>query len=751
MASNDLSSLQEEGNTNSEEDPDNQTDEGPGNDTTDPEGLDNDTTDLEGLDNETILKESKKVSIFCRNCLSPYYGVKGQCGSIILKCTKCYHRDVITEDELQDTSLEHSESIAKGGNMILNRFSKILLENNELQKIDLEEQSVVNDELRELTEALPHITGIMKQTFIEMHRITDEHRKVHNADMLRMLRQAGQGEDLENVPTHGSNETNDLVILPELYKIPEDEMEKYRMFGRRGVQEADKYILNVGITMKQLGSIPLFQGRLLGYCKLARCSKYGPNSSNTQIIKSQDKVENNSPENKRNVDQDQSYNTAVDNNLTAAHSSSEQSTIAPTVVDTPLVDNNLTAEHSSSEQSTIAPTVVDKPSVDNNLTAEHSSSEQSTIAPTVVDKPSVDNNLTAAHSSNEQSTIAPTVVDKPFGTPIQDKMELSDESNLLADTEPPILPTDTEPPILPTDNISAGTESPIIPTDTEPPILPTDNISAGTESPIIPTDTEPPILPTDNISSDTEQPILPTYGLSQACSAPEMDELTSKIEEVTNLQNLSDRIQQIHKRKREKFIQQFEEYDNTKGDESDDETVDNINSHLQDEEREDSSDENDTTELEYLSELFNFSEFLQSTKEQKQLAEFIPKDIVLLKETNHFTYVEVREAFNEITTSMINRAAAAKIQRLRNTQSAIKRAARSMAEQVDQVQNEMIKELQMAYRAKQLKAEKQKKQLEEHQETLQHYRHLIAHYERTGDIARLFEVLQLIRDYNKQN
>jgi hypothetical protein len=230
-----------------------------------------------------------------------------------------------------------------------------------------------------------------------------------------------------------------------------------------------------------------------------------------------------------------------------------------------------------------------------------------------------------------------------------------------------------------------------------------------------------------------------------------MDELTSKIEEVTNLQNLSDRIQQIHKRKREKFIQQFEEYDNTKGDESDDETVDNINSHLQDEEREDSSDENDTTELEYLSELFNFSEFLQSTKEQKQLAEFIPKDIVLLKETNHFTYVEVREAFNEITTSMINRAAAAKIQRLRNTQSAIKRAARSMAEQVDQVQNEMIKELQMAYRAKQLKAEKQKKQLEEHQETLQHYRHLIAHYERTGDIARLFEVLQLIRDYNKQN
>jgi hypothetical protein len=702
MASNDLSSLQEEGNTNSEEDPDNQTDEGPGNDTTDPEGLDNDTTDLEGLDNETILKESKKVSIFCRNCLSPYYGVKGQCGSIILKCTKCYHRDVITEDELQDTSLEHSESIAKGGNMILNRFSKILLENNELQKIDLEEQSVVNDELRELTEALPHITGIMKQTFIEMHRITDEHRKVHNADMLRMLRQAGQGEDLENVPTHGSNETNDLVILPELYKIPEDEMEKYRMFGRRGVQEADKYILNVGITMKQLGSIPLFQGRLLGYCKLARCSKYGPNSSNTQIIKSQDKVENNSPENKRNVDQDQSYNTAVDNNLTAAHSSSEQSTIAPTVVDTPLVDTNLTAEHSSSEQSTIAPTVVDKPSVDNNLTA--------------------------AHSSNEQSTIAPTVVDKPFGTPIQDKMELSDESNLLADTEPPILPTDTEPPILPTDNISAGTESPIIPTDTEP-----------------------PILPTDNISSDTEQPILPTYGLSQACSAPEMDELTSKIEEVTNLQNLSDRIQQIHKRKREKFIQQFEEYDNTKGDESDDETVDNINSHLQDEEREDSSDENDTTELEYLSELFNFSEFLQSTKEQKQLAEFIPKDIVLLKETNHFTYVEVREAFNEITTSMINRAAAAKIQRLRNTQSAIKRAARSMAEQVDQVQNEMIKELQMAYRAKQLKAEKQKKQLEEHQETLQHYRHLIAHYERTGDIARLFEVLQLIRDYNKQN
>jgi hypothetical protein len=166
----------------------------------------------------------------------------------------------------------------------------------------------------QLVHGVHHLPRIApRDQFFAVHyfQITDEHRKVHNADMLRMLRQAGQGEDLENVPTHGSNETNDLVILPELYKIPEDEMEKYRMFGRRGVQEADKYILNVGITMKQLGSIPLFQGRLLGYCKLARCSKYGPNSSNTQIIKSQDKVENNSPENKRNVDQDQSYKKNV--------------------------------------------------------------------------------------------------------------------------------------------------------------------------------------------------------------------------------------------------------------------------------------------------------------------------------------------------------------------------------------------------------------------------------------------------------
>lgn len=670
MASNDSSSLHEAGNTKSEEDPDNQTDEGPGNDTTDPEGLDNKTTDLEGLDNETILTESKKVSIFCRNCLSPYCGVKGQGGSIILKCKKCYHRDVITEDDLQDTSLEHSESIAKGGNIILNRFSKILLENNELQKIDLEDQSVVNDELRELTQALPHITGIMKQTFIEMHRITDEHRKVHNADMLRMLRQAGQGENMEKVPTHGSNETNDLVILPELYKIPEDEMEKYRMFGRRGIQEADKYILNVGITMKQLGSMPLFQSRLLGYCKLARCSKYGANISNTQIIKSQHTVEKNSLENKTNVDelQDQLYDTAVNNNLTVEYSSSKQ------------------------------------------------------------------------------STIAPKVVDQHIGTPNRDKMELSDESNLLSDTKPHIFPIDTEPHIIPTQNLSSDKEPLVIPTDTELLILPT-----YTEPPIIPTCTETPILATENVSSDTEPPILARDGLSQACSAPEIDELTSKIEGVTNLQDLSDKIQQIHKTKREKFKQQFEENDNTKSDESDDETVDNINSHLQDEEQEGSSDDCDTTELEYLSELLNFSEFLQSTKEQKQLAEFIPKDIVLLKATNQFTYLEVRGAFNEITTSMINRAAAAKIQRLRNTQSAIKRAARSMTEQVDQVQNEMIRELQMAYRAKQLKAEKQKKQLEEQQETLEYYRHLIAHYERTGDIARLFEVLQLIRDYNKEN
>ncbi|CAG2186621.1 unnamed protein product [Mytilus edulis] len=404
-----------------------------------------------------------------------------QAGSIILKCEKCDHRDVVTEDDLQDTEPEHSESLAKGGNIILNRFSKVLLEKNDLKNIDIDGSCCMDDEFQVITEALPYITGSMKQTFSEMHRITDEHRQVHNAGMIRMLTEQGRCEEYEtedgskamkfSVPIHGSEEEGDLVILPEFYKLPEEAKTNFRMAGRLGMQKVDTFILNIGLKRSQLQVMPLFQERLLKIKVLPVKQKIrAPEAENTEI-------------------------------------------------DSPL---------------------------------------------------------------------------------------------------------------------------------------------------------------------------------------PEDGGCKPKVNYV-NGESLDD-----------------------------DESCDGTNGSI-------------------LPELQEFSIILNSTEEQKELAKLIPTDVVVFEESLQFSHIEANEAFNEVTSSMITRATLAKEQRMRNTMSMIKRAARSMSEKVDKVQNDMIKELQIAYKSKKIKANKQKERLEETQNTLEHYRDMIAHYQQTGEMDKLMEILDILRDYNNMN
>lgn len=559
--------------------------------------------DISELDEETVLAESKKVSIFCRNCLSPYQGERGQAGSIILKCEKCDHRDVVTEDDLQDTEPEHSESLAKGGNIILNRFSKVLLEKNDLKNIDIDGSCCMDDEFQVITEALPYITGSMKQTFSEMHRITDEHRQVHNAGMIRMLTEQGRCEEYEtedgskamkfSVPIHGSEEEGDLVILPEFYKLPEEAKTNFRMAGRLGMQKVDTFILDIGLKRSQLQVMPLFQERLLKYCKFSKKSKCDSNA--------QDELK--MPNNDSEV-----ASKFIDSNVSSDISCSK------------VVKNlNLSTGNGTITQQEINVKHFE----------EESSSSNCDILPQSIKEPSND---TSNPNLQKETGIIETVESPPEYHPNSELKETEDQSSACVK----------------------------------------ENKSPEAEN------------------TDIDSPL------------PEDGGCKPKVNYV-NGESLDD-----------------------------DESCDGTNGSI-------------------LPELQEFSIILNSTEEQKELAKLIPTDVVVFEESLQFSHIEANEAFNEVTSSMITRATLAKEQRMRNTMSMIKRAARSMSEKVDKVQNDMIKELQIAYKSKKIKANKQKERLEETQNTLEHYRDMIAHYQQTGEMDKLMEILDILRDYNNMN
>lgn len=604
MATDDLENLIEELRRNFNKDDDD-------NEVNDEDLADLDTEcDISELDEETVLAESKKVSIFCRNCLSPYQGERGQAGSIILKCEKCDHRDVVTEDDLQDTEPEHSESLAKGGNIILNRFSKVLLEKNDLKNINIDGSCCMDDEFQVITEALPYITGSMKQTFSDMHRITDEHRKVHNAEMIRMLTEQGRCEEYEtddgtkamkfSVPIHGSEEDGDLVILPEFYKLPEEAKTNFRLTGRLGIQKVDTFILNIGLKSSQLKVMPLFQERLIKYCKFSKKSKCDSNAqAEVKML---------------NADREAPSKT---------------------------VGSNISNEISISEM------------VENS-------------------------NLSTGNGTIMQQQ-----------TKVKRTKEESSSSTVATNfSNCDILPQSLKEP----------------PNDTN----------------------------NSNLQKET--------GNVESVGPPPENHLNSEIKETQDQNSTRDK------------DNRSPEADNTDIDSPlpEDGGCKSKTNYVDDEPLDD-DESRDGTHGSILQELQEFSSILNSTEEQKELAKIIPNDVVVFEESMQFSHVEANEAFNEVTSSMITRATLAKEQRMRNTMTMIKSAARSMSEKVDKVQNDMIKELQIAYKSKKIKANKQKQRLEETQNTLEHYREMIAHYQQTGEMDKLMEILDILRDYNNMN
>lgn len=626
---------------------------------------DDDDILLQGIDDDKIIEESKKVSIFCRNCLFPYVSEQGKGGSIILKCEKCNHRDVVTDDNLQKTKPGCSESLAMGGNLILNRFQKILLDTNDLCDINLEDPGLIDDDFKTVSEILPRVTSIMKQTFSDMHKVTDDHRKVHNQEMIQRLTDQGQCEIVEaedgtksmrfSAPIHGSDETEDLVILPGEYKLPQASIEKFRLVGRKGVQKVDKLILNTGLLTEKLSDMPLFQKRLLNYCKFAQNQK----------------------EKKSNTHEKEDESKSMSEKLSGTRDKNDALLGESIDIDTTVQKS----EHDIFTDSQV-----------------NNSKENSKLERNISDEPV---GVTGSgESCNENSREnAPVHIPNTTCELIQIRRDIYVLEKLQEKTRKD-------------KNTDSGQE--------------VNKGDLGYENSKSTTDLE-----SENTQSSTDV-------------ESESTQSTINIG-ATNTQGTTD--------------VEAESTQNTTAAESENPQSTNINT------PDDGGCRPKETKVpeepildNILPELRQFSDIFFSIEKQQNLATSIPDDEVIPENwrlTDHIpdkiSSIEANDAFNEITSSMVQRVSESKAQRMRNLTDYIKRAGRTMAEEVDRVQGDMIKELQIAYHSKRIKADKQRKRLEEAQETLEHYRELVNHYQQTGQFGKLLEIMELLRDYENLN
>ncbi|KAK3600966.1 hypothetical protein CHS0354_004181 [Potamilus streckersoni] len=113
-----------------------------------------------------------RVSIFCRSCLNPYSGQeKG--GSVILRCEKCGHRDVVREEEAADIDpTEYS------GNLMLNRFMNVF--QDKTITLNLNDPEFAGDGYEDLCGALEDYMAYLQRVFDKYQKIVIAARERHN-------------------------------------------------------------------------------------------------------------------------------------------------------------------------------------------------------------------------------------------------------------------------------------------------------------------------------------------------------------------------------------------------------------------------------------------------------------------------------------------------------------------------------------------------------------------------------------------
>lgn len=208
-------------------------------------------------------REKRVPPLFCRACLSPYYGEKREGGIHILTCTKCKRAVELSSEDFRDVPTEELDLYV--GDVVSNRFRPLLEEQRRLRNMDLSDPDYLEDEFKKYFYIYKYVLDLMTETVSNMHRILDDYRHQYNESMIKRLAvEAGTIDDITVVVT-GSKATNDLLINPDEYNVPLAVCMQCNVQGKKGIRSADKYILEAGITKRMIDEMPLFQQRLFHY------------------------------------------------------------------------------------------------------------------------------------------------------------------------------------------------------------------------------------------------------------------------------------------------------------------------------------------------------------------------------------------------------------------------------------------------------------------------------------------------------
>ena len=106
-----------------------------------------DDTSKPGMEASASAKKLESVSMFCKNCLSPYRGAQ-KSGTFVLKCKNCGQTDTVLEEEATDL-----DPNAIVGNLMMNKFLHVIRE-QENTCINIGDPEFADDNYRELTAAM---------------------------------------------------------------------------------------------------------------------------------------------------------------------------------------------------------------------------------------------------------------------------------------------------------------------------------------------------------------------------------------------------------------------------------------------------------------------------------------------------------------------------------------------------------------------------------------------------------------------
>lgn len=235
-------------------------------------------------DVEAVIDSWHEFSSFCTVCLTPYSGIPTT-EEIILRCLRCRHMEIRKRNAVK----EGENRWLYTGDIVSNRFNRILDFEKEVRKINLDDPYNVDDDYKRLHETHASVLKALSNINTGVRAQVDSHRMSHNMAVYRERQQLREQLDNDNtqgrrrkkreriqaclVEMSGSLTKNNFVLDPKSFIIPENVVFMVKRQGYDEVVNVDKLLLDIGLPntfIKQ--HMPLYHSRLRRYRKYIKCT-----------------------------------------------------------------------------------------------------------------------------------------------------------------------------------------------------------------------------------------------------------------------------------------------------------------------------------------------------------------------------------------------------------------------------------------------------------------------------------------------